>query len=158
MAQRIKPKPETKNKNNQSKILILVGVLVLAAVILLVKNWPAKTVEAVEVVEKSPEAQLDDHLAEGKPVFAFFHSNNCYSCIEMMKTVDQVYPEFGDSVMLVDVNVYDEINQNLLRRAQINSIPTQVFIDRIGQARVVIGGMAADVLRSELQTLSEGVR
>ena len=29
----------------------------------------------------------------------------------MIETVEQVYPEFADSIALVDVNVYDERNE-----------------------------------------------
>jgi thiol:disulfide interchange protein len=155
---RKKIKAQTRSTKNIGKIVILAGVLILAAVILVFKNLPEKTVEAVEVSTLSPEAQLDAYLEEGKPIFAFFHSNNCYSCIVMMEVVEEVHPEFADSVMLVDVNVYDEMNQSLLQRAQIYSIPTQVFIDKAGQGKVIVGGMSNDELRAELQLISEGAK
>lgn len=132
------------------KILILVGIVVLIVVLFIVKSQSSKS--AVPVNE-SAEAQIDRYLEEGKPTFAFFHSTNCHSCIVMMDTVAQVYPEFKDGVALVDVNVYDPENENLLQRAGINSIPTLVFIDRDGQGKVNIGVMEADQLRQQLQIL-----
>ena len=59
-----------------------------------------------------------------------FHSNNCKQCLTMMEVVEQVYPEFANSVALVDVNVYDERNAALLQQARIRAIPSQ--IDRRG--------------------------
>ena len=103
-----------------------------------------------------PAAQLDRLLAAKQPTLAFFHSNNCKQCLTMMEVVEQVYPEFAGSVALVDVNVYDSRNAGLLQQARIQAIPTQIFIDRMGQGRVVLGAMDPDQLRRELQALVGG--
>jgi thiol-disulfide isomerase/thioredoxin len=95
-------------------------------------------------------------MEAGQPVFVFFHSNNCKSCLDMIAVVDQVYPDFRADVALVDVNVYDPENQGLIQRAKIFSIPTQVFIDASGQGKVTIGVMAPEDLRQQLQALAEG--
>lgn len=134
------------------KVLILAGIIILVSVVFLFKNQPSQT--AAPIAE-SPEAQLDRYMKEGRPVFAFFHSTDCKSCIEMMGVVDQVYPEFKDGVALVDVNVYDPQNENLLQRAGINTIPTQVFINRKGDGKVSMGVMEVDVLRKQLIALKE---
>ena len=105
--------------------------------------------------DESPEVQFDWYLQEEKPIFAFFHSTNCHSCIVMMETVAQVYPEFKDDVALVDVDVYDSQNEHLLQRAGITSIPTLVLIDRKGQGTVSIGVMEAGQLRQQLNILKE---
>jgi len=73
----------------------------------------------------------------------------------MMEIVAQVQPEFKEQVALVDVDVYNEQNNNLLRRFSIRSIPTQVFIDRHGQKKVIIGVIAPAQLRQYLQILKE---
>jgi thiol:disulfide interchange protein len=103
-----------------------------------------------------PEAQLDRLVIAGKSTLAFFHSNNCVQCIKMMEVVAQVYPEFEDSVALVDVNVYDKANTRLLQRAQIRAIPTQIFFDRTGQGWVIMGAMTPDQFREQMQTLAGG--
>jgi hypothetical protein len=74
----------------------------------------------------------------------------------MMAVVDQVYPTFEGQVGLVDVDVYASWNENLLRRARITNIPTQVFINEKGEGKTMIGGMPAEELSAQLQTLAEG--
>jgi thiol-disulfide isomerase/thioredoxin len=101
-----------------------------------------------------PEAQLDQHLASGRPILAFFHSDTCVQCVQMTKIVEQVYPDFSDRIALVDVNVYDQRNQNLLRRARIQVIPTIILIGRDQQGKGYSGVMPADTLRAELQALA----
>jgi thiol:disulfide interchange protein len=103
-----------------------------------------------------PEAQLERLLIAGQPTLAFFHSNNCVQCIKMMEVVAQVYPEFDDSVTLVDVNVYDNRNASLLRRTRIRAIPTQIFFDHTGQGLVVMGAMTPDQFRDQMQSLAGG--
>lgn len=147
--------PTRKNRKQNGllpKILFLAGIAVLVAVVLLLKNQPSKS----EVpVAGSPEAQYDLYLQEGKPIFAFFHSTNCHSCIVMMDTVAQVYPEFKGGVALIDADVHDPQNENLLRRARIISIPTLLFIDHKGQRKVSFGVMEAEQLRQQLQILKD---
>ena len=102
-----------------------------------------------------PEAQLDRLLQAGEPVFLFFHSNTCTQCIRMTGIVEEVYPDFSDSVALVDVNVYDERNKGLLQRANIRAIPTLIFVDREGEVGGHVGVMEPDALREQLQELRE---
>lgn len=123
-----------------------------AAATIAEKKLPA-TVTAP--VNESPEAQVDQYMEEGKPVFVFFHSTNCQSCIVMMGIVDQVYPEFKEHVALVDVDVYDSQNNNLLKRARVQAIPTLYFIDKKGQGKYAVGVMEADQFREQLQLLKE---
>lgn len=110
--------------------------------------------DAAALAALSPEEQLDRLLAAGQPIFAFFHSTTCKQCVEMTKIVDQVYPAFEGRVYLVDVNVYEKRNQNLLRRARLQVIPTLIFIDRSGAGRGYAGVMPADGLRSQLEALA----
>jgi thiol:disulfide interchange protein len=113
-------------------------------------------VAATVLPDELPEAQLERLLAAGQPTLAFFHSNNCVQCIKMMEVVEQVYPEFDDSVALVDVNVRDSANTSLLQRAQIRAIPTQIFFDRTGQGTVIMGVMTPDRFREQMRTLAGG--
>ena len=50
----------------------------------------------------------------------------------MIDIVNEVYPEYQDQISLVDINVYDDLNKNLLTRANIHSIPTQIFFIAAG--------------------------
>ena len=149
-----KKKHKTKSSGSSllPRILILVGIAILVAAVLIFKNQFSRPAVPVD---ETPETQLDRLLSEEKPIFVFFHSTNCQSCIDMMGIVYQVYPEYEDDVALVDVNVYDTANQKLLQRAQINTIPTQVFIDASGKGTMAVGVMTTDQLRQQLQILSE---
>jgi hypothetical protein len=44
----------------------------------------------------------------------------------------------------------------LLKRANVHSIPTQVFINESGQGMIAIGAMTAEELRQQLQALTRG--
>jgi len=102
-----------------------------------------------------PEAQLDRLLRAGEPMFLFFHSNTCAQCVKMTGIVEEVYPDFSDSVALVDVNVYDQRNKSLLQRANIRAIPTLIFVDREGEVGGYVGVMEPDALREQLRKLGE---
>jgi thiol-disulfide isomerase/thioredoxin len=112
------------------------------------------TPSVVETAALLPEAQFDQLLAAGESAFVFFHSNDCYQCIRMIEIVEQVYPEFSESVPLVDVNVYDKRNGSLLQRVGLRYIPTLVFIDRAGQGKTHVGVLEAEALREQLQALA----
>ena len=127
-------------------------------------SQPAATLASIEATTLAqpaaagvllPEDQLDEHLAAGRPVLAFFHSNTCAQCIRMTEIVAQVYPDYADSVALVDVNVYDQRNRNLLGRVGIQVIPTLIFIDRDQQGQGYTGVMPAETLREQLELLRQ---
>ena len=170
-----KTQKENKKKKDISNFFIIGGVLIISASIIFIKrSTEAAAVIPVETViqgetedvtlavipteplrkEENPEERLDRLISEKEPVFAFFHSNNCQLCLEMIDIVNEVYPEYQNEVSLIDINVYDEINRNLLIRAKIQAIPTQFFIYRSGEVNRSIGMMSADQLRSELEKMS----
>ena len=98
----------------------------------------------------SPADQLNQALAAGQPALVFMHSTSCQSCIDMMKVVDQVYPEFAGQVTLVDVDVYDDANGPLMQRLGLRYIPTVVAFDKEGKAAQNVGAMKAVAFRSFL--------
>lgn len=135
-----------------NRYLLLAVIVLLAGAVLWFKNQ-AKPAPAA--LDEPAEVQFDRYLQQKKPMLAFFHSTDCHSCVEMMNLVAEVYPPYEDSVALVDVNVYDSANQNLLRRARILSIPTQIFIDEDGTGKVIIGVMSREQFEQELQRLAD---
>lgn len=134
-------------------IIVLALFFVVIGIILLTKGQSSQDTSETNT---QAEAMLNQLIASGKPTFVFYHSTDCYTCKVMMATVAEIYPEFQDAVALVDVNVYDASNQNLLQKAQIRSIPTQVFIDGTGKSTVIIGVMEPEVLRQYLAKLAGG--
>jgi thiol:disulfide interchange protein len=134
-----------------SRGLIVFGLLIAVVAVLLAKQEPEPQM-ANSIV---PEVQLAQALEAGRPTFAFYHSLDCVPCKQMMATVDQVYPQYADRVVLVDVNVYDSWNRPLLSTARIRSIPTMVFYNYAGEQQTVIGVMEVDQLRQMLATISD---
>jgi thiol:disulfide interchange protein len=144
-----------KNKHAQKKnpptFLILAGIALLLIVIFAFKNGDTSPASAASL-----ETQLDQALSDGHPTFVFLHSTDCIPCKAMMKTVAEVYPDFQDSVVLIDVDIYDQSNQNLLRRERLQSIPTLVFYDAQGTRQVYIGAMQPDHFRDVMTQLAAG--
>ena len=130
-------------------LLVLAGiVLLLLAVFVFKSSGQASTSSA------ALETQLDQALAVKRPTFVFLHSLDCIPCKEMMGVVAKVYPEFQDSVALIDVDIYDERNANILRRENLQSIPTLVFYDANGVRQMFIGAMPPEQFRITLQALA----
>jgi thiol-disulfide isomerase/thioredoxin len=128
--------------------LILAGIALLIVADIFLKNGneaPATT--------GSLENQLDQALQKNDPTFIFLHSTDCIPCMEMMDVVAEVYPEFDDSVVLIDVDVYDQRNVNILRSESLQAIPTLVFYDDQGKRQMHIGVLQPDQLRAVLLAL-----
>jgi thiol:disulfide interchange protein len=144
---------ESRKPLRMPHFLVLGVVILLVMVILMLKDMSKP--EATASTGVLPEKQLEQAVRAGRPALAFFHSTSCDQCIKMIKTVGEVFPEFDESVDLVDVNVYDSKNELLLDRVGVELIPMLVFYDRYGQPEKVVGVMEADVLRQHLSALLE---
>lgn len=148
------PKPNRAKRNyhpakNSPTLLILAGIALLLIAIFLVKGGD-------NVAASALESQLDEAIAAKRPTFVFLHSLECIPCKEMMGVVAEVYPEFQDSVVLIDVDIYDQSNSNILRRERLQSIPTLVFYDAQGTRQVFIGVMQPDQFRDVMTQLAAG--
>lgn len=149
------PKRRHHRPTRRPQILVVIGLVLLVVLLLVLKDSPAESTPTARAGDL-PGSQLEADLAAHRPTLSFFHSNNCQQCIDMIAIVEQVYPEFSDSVALVDVNVYDDRNQALLRQVGLQYIPTLIFYDHAGQSQVTVGVMEAEQLRQVLAALSEG--
>lgn len=130
---------------------VLAGVVLVLVAVFAAKNGKEATASSTPL-----ESQLDQALKDGRPTFVFLHSLDCIPCREMMGVVSQVHPEFREAVILIDVDVYDRRNVNILRRERLQSIPTLVFYDALGNRRVHIGVMPPDQFRDTLTELVAG--
>jgi thioredoxin-like negative regulator of GroEL len=133
-----------------SVAIVIAGIAVLKA-----QNTPAPAMASVPG-GALPADQLNQSLAQGKPVLVFMHSTSCQSCIDMMKVVDQVYPEFAGQVTLVDVNVYDDANLPLMQKLGLKYIPTVVVFNSQGQSWQNVGLMQPDQFRKALRERALG--
>lgn len=132
--------------------LLIVGGIAL----LLIAVFAFKSGGSVPASTDSLEAQLDQALTEHRPTFVFLHSLECIPCKAMMEVVDQIYPEFRDSVVLIDVDIYDRDNTNLLRRENLQFLPTLVFYDGNGKRQMHISVMEPEQFRQTLGALAAG--
>ena len=150
-------KPKSKRQRHKAsqlpRFLAIGGFALLLVAILVFKQKPQSAALPVSA-DALAEVQLDQALEVGRPVLAFFHSDTCERCITMMNTVAQVFPDYQDSIVLVDVNVYDSQNEPLLRRVRLQYIPTLIFYDRKGQAEMNVGVMEASQLGKMLSALA----
>jgi hypothetical protein len=89
-----------------------------------------------------PAAQIEWVLRNRTPAMILFHSTTCKPCQLMEKAVEVV--------------VTDPANANLLRQAQIRTIPTTIFITTSGEAYGFVGAVEQNVLRDELTKLISG--
>ena len=129
-------------------LLMLAGIALLLVAVFVFKSSGQSSTSSAAL-----ETQLDQALESKRPTFVFLHSLDCIPCKEMMGVVANVYPEFQDSVALIDVDVYDERNANILRRENLQSIPTLVFYDDKGARQMFIGAMPPEQFRTTLQAL-----
>ena len=141
----------SKRLSTSGTLLILIGLFLIVVVILILK--PAADPPTTSAL---PEEQRANALAAGKPTFIFLHSLDCIPCKEMMEIVAQVYPEYDNKVVIVDVDVYADENAGLLRAEMVRAIPTLVFYDRSGQRRVYVGVMESAQLHQTLLGLAGG--
>ena len=145
---------ETPNrKNSHLTIYILGGVILLVIATALFKTISA---DKRNPVTEAPDVQLERYQAQAKPVMVFFHSPDCRSCLQVQKSIDEVYPEFKESVGLVDVAVLEPVNQDYVKRTGVHSTPTLIFIGISGTEKVVAGEISAEALRNELIALIGG--
>lgn len=143
------PKHKRHVRKQLPALWVLAGIALLLIAIFTIKNDDTSSVSAVSL-----ETQLDQALSEGRPTFVFLHSLDCIPCKEMMGVVADVYPDFQGSVMLIDVDIYKQGNENIMRREQLQSIPTLVFYDSTGKRQMFIGAMSPDKFRNTLTQLA----
>lgn len=149
------PKKRRHKPTRLPQFLAIGGIALLVIAILAIKAGTQQAPSAAGSAELA-QVQLDSALQNQQPTLAFFHSNNCQQCIDMMQIVAQVYPEFASSVTLVDINVYDKANETLLKRVGLRYIPTLIFYDRSGKEQVSVGVMEAERFRQTLAALTGG--
>jgi len=150
----------TKTEARKSQIPLLVAIAVIAIVVLVVtqlkSDSQATPTTAGASSGVSPADQLRQATDQGRPALVFMHSTDCIPCKQMMTVVEQVYPEFTNQVVLVDVNVYDDANASLLQTLRLQAIPTSVIFDKKGQSKTYVGVMSASDLRTRLRQAMGG--
>jgi hypothetical protein len=143
-----------KKKSFWSQVLIITSLLLVAVFVMALKRSSSPDSVAPKPSDL-PEVQLERALADRKPTLAFYHSVTCDQCKQMMKAMDEAYPEFANQIVLVDVMVYEEYNAEMVEDAGILTIPALMAYDRKGQQRFYVGSLDAQFLREIMQMITE---
>lgn len=139
-------------KHRSSQVWFLTGLALIILGILGAKTLAFGETSGTQLLED----QLDQALEAGQPTLAFFHSLDCDPCIRAMEVVDEVFPAYEGSIVLVDVNVSDTANHPLLRRVGLRTIPAFYVYNQSGEVRVYYGVPHAEELDAVLGELVGG--
>jgi thiol-disulfide isomerase/thioredoxin len=149
-------KTQSKKKQNNGRANLL-QLLIIFGILLLVGGTFAYKSFKKQAVGQTGKELLAQARKEGKPVYILFHSKNCAPCVEMEKTVKQVMPSFAERIVFVDVDVYDESEEELISEFGVQSIPTSVFLGKDGKIITgFVGVIPANELKDKLNKLVEG--
>ncbi len=133
--------------------LIVLGVIAFVALIAVLKD-AAKTRNWLN--SEPAAARLAEQRSAGKPVVVFFHSPDCSSCEQVQSALDEVYPEFKNSLVLLDADVTDMRERTLVEQVGVQTAPTLLLVDAGGMEKVIVGEISPEDLRTELSALAGG--
>jgi hypothetical protein len=88
-----KRRKKSNRSSSLTSLLIVSGIVILIVAVAMLKNGSATDEGVADIV--LPETQLAQAIAAQKPTLAFYHSNTCDTCIQMVEIVALVYPEFS---------------------------------------------------------------
>ena len=132
-------------------MLITLSVIIFVVLVAVLKNMAAER----RWLNLEPVAeQIAAYRAGGQPLVVYFHSPDCSSCDQVQQALDQVYPEFKDSVALLDVDVTNRRERLFVEATGVQTTPTLLFIDSGGVEKLFVGEISPDALRAELSTLA----
>lgn len=135
--------------------LIVAGVILFVALVGLLKN----RIDTSQWLYTEPvTARLEQLRADGTPVVVYFHSPDCSSCKQVQASLNEVYPEFKDSVALLDLDVTNLRYRDLVNQVGVQTAPTLLLVNAAGEEKLIVGEISAQRLRAELAVLAGGVR
>ncbi len=145
-----------KREENRKKMrswLIILGVVVIVALVAVLKE----TADTRNWLNREPAAaKLVVHRAAGDAVVVFFHSPDCSSCEQVRSSLDAVYPEFKNSVVLLDVDVTEMRERPLVEQIGVQTAPTLLLVNANGEEKMIVGEISPQDLRAELSALAGG--
>jgi len=145
-------KPEENQKKLRSWLIVL-GVIALVALVAVLKetahtrNW---------LNSETATEQLVVHRAAGDAVVVFFHSPDCSSCEQVQSSLDAVYPEFENNVVLLDADVTDMRERDLVEQIGVQTAPTLLLVNANGEEKMIVGEISPKDLSAELSALAGG--
>ena len=85
-------------------------------------------------VTRDKQIAVIPSVASTGPEIIKFSSPMCFECQEMEKIFDEVYPEFANKISLrkIDVNQKDKGTKELIKKHEVQLVPTCVFTNKNG--------------------------
>lgn len=143
----------TEKRKKLRSWLIVLGVIIFVAMVALLKN----RVDMSKWLYTEPvTARLEELRAAGKPVVVYFHSPDCSSCKVVQASLDEVHPEFKDTITLLDVDVTNLRYRNLVNQTGVQTAPTLLLVNAAGEEKLIVGEISPQDLRDELGALAGG--
>ena len=105
---------------------------------------------------KAPENAGRLEAATGKPIVLEFSSTMCSECQKLQKVLDEVEPKYDKKISFQKVNasVIDAAAQEKIKKYNVKSVPTIVFIDKEGNTIAQeVGAMSEETLVLHLEEL-----
>lgn len=133
--------------------LIVAGVILFVTLVGLLKN---RADMSQWLYTEPVTARLEQLRADGTPVAVFFHSPDCSSCKQVQASLNAVYPEFKDSVALLDLDVTNLRYRDLVNQAGVQTAPTLLLVNATGEEKLIVGEISPEALRAELAALVGG--
>lgn len=87
------------------------------------------------ILTKGNADSADKQFEAGKPQIVKFTSAMCLDCKKLKKELDDVYPNYSDQIVLIEVGVQDEneFTRKQIEKYNVTLVPTLVFIDKDGK-------------------------
>lgn len=105
---------------------------------------------------KAPHEGGRLEAATGKPIVLEFSSAMCSECQKLQKVLDEVEPKYDKKISFqkVNANIIDKNAQEKIKKYNVKSVPTIVFIDKQGRTIAQeVGAMSEETLVLHLEEL-----
>jgi len=105
---------------------------------------------------KAPQSEGRLEAAAGKPIVLEFSSTMCSECQKLQKILDEVEPKYDKKISFQKVNasMIDIAAQEKIKKYNVKSVPTVIFIDKAGRTIAQeVGAMSEETLVLHLEEL-----
>ncbi|NTW28007.1 MAG: thioredoxin family protein [Coriobacteriia bacterium] len=118
---------------------------------------PASSSAGITSIQGDTAAEYKAALADGRPVFVYFHTLTCPSCKQFSPVVEKVMPDFAGKVIFVNALEEEQGAYDLATQYKFGYVPTELFLKPGGEVlKSVVGPMTESELRLQLNLLLSG--
>ena len=110
----------------------------------------------IYAIFKAPENSGRLEAATGKPIVLEFSSAMCSECQKLQKVLEEVEPKYDKKISFQKINasMIDAAAQEKIRKYNVKSVPTTIFIDKKGNMIAQeVGAMTEEALVLHLEEL-----